>query len=111
VFRQGCIIGLRTRWAGKPHHGKESALDQALDNHQSHDDDDRCNQQYVRICLDALGSDLEHGGCLSFCKLAEEVGFEPTEPCGSTVFKTAALNHSAIPPRKLVHRTFCICHA
>ena len=32
------------------------------------------------------------------CTLAEEVGFEPTEPCGSTVFKTAALNHSAIPP-------------
>ena len=30
--------------------------------------------------------------------LAEEVGFEPTEPCGSTVFKTAAFNHSAIPP-------------
>ena len=32
------------------------------------------------------------------CVLAEEVGFEPTEPCGSTVFKTAAFNHSAIPP-------------
>ena len=30
--------------------------------------------------------------------LAEEVGFEPTEPCGSTVFKTAAFNHSATPP-------------
>lgn len=30
--------------------------------------------------------------------MAEEVGFEPTEPCGSTVFKTAAFNHSAIPP-------------
>ena len=34
--------------------------------------------------------------------LAEEVGFEPTEPCGSTVFKTAAFNHSAIPPYRLV---------
>ena len=30
--------------------------------------------------------------------LAEEVGFEPTEPFSSTVFKTAALSHSAIPP-------------
>ena len=31
--------------------------------------------------------------------LAEEVGFEPTVPCGTTVFKTAAFNHSAIPPK------------
>ena len=30
--------------------------------------------------------------------LAEEVGFEPTDPCESTVFKTAAFDHSAIPP-------------
>ena len=30
--------------------------------------------------------------------LAEEVGFEPTVPCGTTVFKTAAFDHSAIPP-------------
>ena len=33
-------------------------------------------------------------------KMAEEVGFEPTVPCGTTVFKTAAFNHSAIPPRE-----------
>ena len=31
--------------------------------------------------------------------MAEEVGFEPTVPCGTTVFKTAAFNHSAIPPQ------------
>ncbi len=31
--------------------------------------------------------------------MAEGVGFEPTEPFGSPVFKTGALNHSAIPPR------------
>jgi hypothetical protein len=31
-----------------------------------------------------------------FC--AEEEGFEPPDPCGSTVFKTAAIDHSAIPP-------------
>jgi hypothetical protein len=30
--------------------------------------------------------------------LAEEEGFEPPDPCGSTVFKTAAIDHSAIPP-------------
>ena len=28
-----------------------------------------------------------------FLKLAEKVGFEPTEHCCSTVFKTASLNH------------------
>jgi hypothetical protein len=30
--------------------------------------------------------------------LAEGVGFEPTSPFGETVFKTAAIDHSAIPP-------------
>jgi hypothetical protein len=30
--------------------------------------------------------------------LAEGVGFEPTSPFREAVFKTAALNHSAIPP-------------
>src|SRR5271166_157623 len=30
--------------------------------------------------------------------LAEGVGFEPTDPCGSPVFKTGAIDHSAIPP-------------
>ena len=40
-------------------------------------------------------------GAESFCaarKLAEGVGFEPTEPFGSAVFKTAAFNRSATPP-------------
>jgi hypothetical protein len=31
--------------------------------------------------------------------LAEGVGFEPTGPCGPAVFKTAAIDHSATPPR------------
>jgi hypothetical protein len=31
-------------------------------------------------------------------RLAEGVGFEPTEPFGSAVFKTAAFNRSATPP-------------
>ena len=30
--------------------------------------------------------------------LAERVGFEPTDPCGSTVFKTVAIDHSATSP-------------
>jgi hypothetical protein len=29
---------------------------------------------------------------------AEREGFEPPEPLGSTVFKTAAIDHSAISP-------------
>ena len=29
---------------------------------------------------------------------AEDEGFEPPDPCGSTVFKTAAIDHSANPP-------------
>ena len=33
-------------------------------------------------------------------RLAEGVGFEPTVPCGTTVFKTAAIGHSATPPRR-----------
>jgi hypothetical protein len=32
---------------------------------------------------------------------AEEKGFEPLEPFGSTVFKTAAIDHSAIPPPQI----------
>ncbi len=34
--------------------------------------------------------------------MAEEVGFEPTVPEGTTVFKTAALVHSATPPLPLL---------
>ena len=37
-------------------------------------------------------------------RLAEEVGFEPTVPLGTTVFKTAAFNHSAIPPSDAAKR-------
>ncbi len=31
-------------------------------------------------------------------KMAEGVGFEPTEPFGSPVFKTGAIDHSTTPP-------------
>ena len=33
---------------------------------------------------------------------AEDVGFEPTEPCSSPVFKTGAFDHSAISPVCLI---------
>src|SRR5436190_9935995 len=45
------------------------------------------------------GGCLQPLGHLSITAMAEGVGFEPTEPYGSAVFKTAALNHSSIPPQ------------
>jgi hypothetical protein len=33
-------------------------------------------------------------------ELAEREGFEPPDPCGSTVFKTAAFDHSATSPER-----------
>ena len=50
--------------------------------------------------------------------MAEGVGFEPTEPCGSPVFKTGALDRSATPPCYLLrsiygcflNRHFCVCN-
>ena len=42
------------------------------------------------------------GICEANCReietMAEGEGFEPPEPRGSTVFKTAAIDHSATPP-------------
>ncbi len=38
--------------------------------------------------------------------LAESEGFEPPEPCGSTVFKTAAIDHSANFPETKVAPIF-----
>ena len=35
--------------------------------------------------------------------MAESEGFEPPEPFGSTVFKTAAFDHSANSPHKIGH--------
>jgi hypothetical protein len=37
-------------------------------------------------------------GPFYYYELAEREGFEPPDPCGSTVFKTAALNRSATSP-------------
>ena len=47
--------------------------------------------------FEAATAKTKHGTRLN--EMAEEVGFEPTVPCGTTVFKTAAFNHSAIPPQ------------
>jgi hypothetical protein len=33
--------------------------------------------------------------------MAEREGFEPPVPCGTTVFKTAAFDHSAISPNSI----------
>ena len=66
----------------------------------------------IRMLLDEISSGWkisEKGGVLPRTVLhnnkivcyeimAEEVGFEPTVPCGTTVFKTAAFDHSATPP-------------
>ena len=48
------------------------------------------NQRFVGFCPLTL----------LFCSVgsAERQGFEPREPLGSTVFKTAAIDHSAIFP-------------
>ena len=35
--------------------------------------------------------------------VAEKEGFEPPDPCRSTVFKTAAIDHSAISPGAKLH--------
>ena len=36
--------------------------------------------------------------------MAESVGFEPTGPCGPTVFKTAAFDHSANSPKQSLEK-------
>ncbi len=43
-----------------------------------------------------------------FCfEMAEREGFEPPEPCGSAVFKTAAIDHSAISPQRWFRGANC----
>ena len=38
--------------------------------------------------------------------IAEREGFEPPVPCSTTVFKTAAFDHSAISPELLIRSAF-----
>ena len=40
------------------------------------------------------------------CNVAESKGFEPLEPFGSTVFKTAAIDHSASSPPGILAQPF-----
>ena len=42
-------------------------------------------------------------------RTAEEVGFEPTEPFGSSVFKTDAIDRSATPPYRFSQRRTLLC--
>ena len=42
--------------------------------------------------------------CLLIKNKKESEGFEPPEPLSSTVFKTAAIDHSAISPRNRVQK-------
>ena len=47
-----------------------------------------------------IGTKKSHFSIKKKCDyMAEKVGFEPTEHCCSTVFKTASLNHSDTSPR------------
>ena len=62
------------------------------------------------VFIDSVGSNPTrwHGSmpdtaqveALSPNHVAERVGFEPTEACASTVFKTAAFDHSATSPER-----------
>jgi len=47
--------------------------------------------RFGRICKNRRYAPVFHS-------LAEKEGFEPPEACTSTVFKTAAIDHSAISP-------------
>ena len=44
---------------------------------------------------------------LTCCFPAERQGFEPRVPRGTTVFKTAAIDHSATSPKLLFRSAFC----
>ena len=63
-----------------------------------------CGAALRAVCAAARHSNCVHHPTLRFENplrglMAEEVGFEPTEPFGSPVFKTGAIDHSATPPK------------
>ena len=58
----------------------------------------------------ASGKEIKYD-FLGFKKVAEEEGFEPPKPFGLTVFKTAAIGHSAIPPCRNVELEFPVIMA
>jgi hypothetical protein len=61
-----------------------------------------CIAGLQRSCSRVFDTELNGANMLKL--LAEEVGFEPTEPLGSPVFKTGAIDHSATLP-SLVFKT------
>lgn len=66
----------------------------------------RCGQS-CRICMQRSWDCFQ----ISFGRMAEEVGFEPTGRFRPSVFRTAALNHSATPPFEVTICDFKICSA
>ena len=48
--------------------------------------------------------------CPDRSQFAEREGFEPPVPRSTTVFKTAAIDHSAISPKKIVKLRFRNCN-
>ena len=58
----------------------------------------------VSRCLDrsatpgSTDTARDHGWREAGVRLAEGEGFDPLIPCGAVVFKTTAIDHSAIPP-------------
>jgi hypothetical protein len=51
-----------------------------------------------------FGGALLADACHLIGLLAERVGFEPTVPCGTSVFKTDAIDHSTTSPDRSVCR-------
>ena len=61
---------------------------------------DKSPRSWVEKALCLLQKRKERAITGSFFFFAEREGFEPPEPLSSTVFKTAAIDHSAISPRR-----------
>jgi hypothetical protein len=60
----------------------------------------RASKQLLRGGFQSNTAILDSPQLQAPLELAERVGFEPTEPCGSTVFKTVAFDHSATSPKR-----------
>lgn len=56
------------------------------------------NEQIQRTVVVTVKEELSVGEAQPWGCQSEEVGFEPTEPFGSSVFKTDAIDRSATPP-------------
>jgi hypothetical protein len=62
-----------------------------LEKHKSGRSNDDINTPLVTLFLRVSEGPL-------FSPVTERVGFEPTVPCGTLVFKTRAINHSTTSP-------------